>query len=132
MTNRILIVDDQPSARETLLSILEPDGYEIRLAENGKKALEEVEEFEPDVILLDVMMPGMDGYEVCERIRGNPKTAEIPILFLTAPENKKDYLRGLNVGADAATKTHPDRTRIDQKSPSIRSGIFLGQMKLAS
>src|SRR5204863_7710016 len=80
----ILIVDDGPSGRDILESILEPEGYHLTLAENGCQAIARAIAIQPDVILLDIMMPGMDGFEVCRRIRSEEKLAGVPILFLTA------------------------------------------------
>src|ERR1041384_6959480 len=98
--SKVLIVDDEPSGREILESILEPEGYQLTLAENGFQAIEKAKEIQPDVILLDVMMPGMDGFEVCRRIRNEESLAEIPILFLTALDDRKSILNGLEAGAD--------------------------------
>lgn len=96
----ILIVDDEPFGRETLESILEPEGYTLVMAENGYQAIEEARAVRPDVILLDVMMPGMNGFEVCKRIRSEKLLAEIPILFLTALDDRQSLLSGLEAGAD--------------------------------
>jgi cyclic di-GMP phosphodiesterase len=98
--SKILIVDDEPSGREILESILEPEGYQLTLAENGFQAIEKAKALQPDVILLDVMMPGMDGFEVCRRIRDEETLAEIPILFLTALDDRQSILNGLEAGAD--------------------------------
>ncbi|MCL4272997.1 MAG: response regulator [Anaerolineales bacterium] len=100
MASIILIVDDEPSGRHTLESILEGQGYQIEMAENGMEAIEKARQILPDVILLDVMMPGMDGFEVCRRIRSDPLLAEIPILMLTALDDRKSLLSGLDSGAD--------------------------------
>ena len=100
MASTILIVDDEPAGRFTLESILEEQGYQIEMAESGLEALEKSYQLLPDVILLDVMMPGMDGFEVCQRIRKDPVLAEIPILMLTALDDRKSFLRGLEAGAD--------------------------------
>lgn len=96
----ILIVDDEPSGRDTLESILEPEGYTLVMAENGYQAIEKAMTLQPDVILLDVMMPGMNGFEVCRRIRDEKNLAEIPILFLTALDDRQSLLNGLQAGAD--------------------------------
>src|SRR5512134_509107 len=96
----ILIVDDEPAGRETLESILEPEGYYLVLAENGFQAIEQAKAVLPDVILLDVMMPGMNGFEVCRRIRREKELAEVPILFLTALDDRQSLLNGLEAGAD--------------------------------
>jgi len=96
----ILIVDDEPFGRDTLESILEPEGYTLVMAENGYQAIEKAIAIQPDVILLDVMMPGMNGFEVCRRIRNEKQLAEIPILFLTALDDRQSLLNGLEAGAD--------------------------------
>jgi putative two-component system response regulator len=100
MTSTILIVDDEPTGRETLESILDVQGYHLEMADNGLEALEKAHQIYPDVILLDVMMPGMDGFEVCRRIRSDPTLAEIPIIMLTALDDRKSMLDGLEAGAD--------------------------------
>jgi putative two-component system response regulator len=100
MSSTILIVDDEYSGRETLQSVLEGEGYNLIMAENGPQAIERAKIFLPDVILLDVMMPGMTGFEVCERIRSDPQVAEIPIIILTALDDRESLLTGLKAGAD--------------------------------
>jgi putative two-component system response regulator len=100
MTSTILIVDDEYSGRETLQSILEGEGYNLVMAENGPQAIAKAKAILPDVILLDVMMPGMTGFEVCEKIRNDPQVAEIPIIILTALDDRDSLLRGLKSGAD--------------------------------
>lgn len=100
MTSTILIVDDEYSGRETLQSVLEGEGYNLIMAENGMQAIERAKAYQPDVILLDVMMPGMTGFEVCERIRSDPQVAEIPIIILTALDDRDSLLTGLKSGAD--------------------------------
>ena len=100
MTSIILIVDDDAAGRHTLESILEGQGYRLEMAENGPEALEKAVKLLPDVILLDVMMPGMDGFEVCRRVRNNPALAEIPIIMLTALDDRQSFLDGLESGAD--------------------------------
>ena len=100
MSSTILIVDDEPGGRYTLESILEEQGYQIEMAESGLEAIEKAHQFLPDVILLDVMMPGMDGFEVCQHIRKDPILAEIPIIMLTALDDRKSFLHGLESGAD--------------------------------
>ena len=100
MSSTILIVDDEPAGRHTLESILDGQGYRLEMAGNGLEALEKAGQILPDVILLDVMMPGMDGFEVCRRIRNNPALAEIPIIMLTALDDRQSLLEGLESGAD--------------------------------
>ena len=100
MSSLVLIVDDEYIGRETLQSILEGEGYELEMAENGVQAIEKAKKLLPDVILLDVMMPGMTGFEVCQRIRSDPQIAEIPIIILTALDDRESLLNALKAGAD--------------------------------
>jgi len=100
MANTVLIVDDEPSGRQTLEAVLEGEGYRLEMAENGFQALEKARQLLPDVILLDVMMPGLTGFEVCEQIRKDEKLAEIPIIILTALDDRNSMLRALESGAD--------------------------------
>ncbi|MGE5375057.1 MAG: response regulator, partial [Bacteroidota bacterium] len=100
MSSTVLIVDDEYSGRETLESVLEGEGYNLIMAESGPQAIVKAKTFLPDVILLDVMMPGMTGFEVCERIRSDPDVAEIPIIILTALDDRDSLLTGLKAGAD--------------------------------
>src|SRR5512138_2596997 len=100
MGSMVLIVDDEYIGRETLQSVLEGEGYELEMAENGFQAIEKAKKLLPDVILLDVMMPGMTGFEVCERIRNDPQIAEIPIIILTALDDRESLLNALKAGAD--------------------------------
>ena len=100
MSSTVLVVDDEYSGRQTLESILEGEGYNIEMAENGKQALEKARTLLPDVILLDVMMPGMTGFEVCQHVRNDPLLAEIPIIVLTALDDRESLLTALKAGAD--------------------------------
>jgi signal transduction histidine kinase len=100
----ILVVDDQPINLKVIASVLSAD-YSLSIANNGINALKMLEKGLPDLILLDIMMPEMDGYEVCRRIKANEKTKDIPIIFLTAKTDINDIIRGFDVGAvDYITK----------------------------
>ncbi len=100
MSSTVLIVDDESSGRQTLEFVLEGEGYNIEMAENGIQAIEMAKQLLPDVILLDVMMPGMTGFEVCQHIRNDPAVAEIPIIILTALDDRDSLLNALKAGAD--------------------------------
>jgi len=100
MLSKILIVDDQHSVREALYGLLTNQGYTLFFAENGAKALELANENTPDLMLLDVMMPEMDGFEVCQRIRAMEQLQDIPIILLTSLEDRESRLRGIQAGAD--------------------------------
>ena len=97
---KILIVDDEPSARQTLEALLWREGYELSTAVNGLDALAYLEEHEPDTILLDVMMPEMDGFTVCQQLRKDERWRHIPIILITALDNTDELTRGLDAGAD--------------------------------
>ncbi|ONG58757.1 PleD family two-component system response regulator [Pseudoroseomonas deserti] len=100
MTARVLVVDDIAANLRLLEARLNAEYYEVTLASSGPEALQRAEEWMPDVILLDVMMPGMDGYEVCRRLKANPLTAQIPVVMVTALVDPAERVRGLEAGAD--------------------------------
>ena len=101
----VLIVDDVAANRNLLRETLEPKGYETLLAANGTMALKAATAAQPSVILLDVNMPDMNGYEVCERLKADPTTAEIPVIFITANDDAQSLVRGFNAGGvDFVTK----------------------------
>ncbi|MEW8492498.1 MAG: response regulator [Candidatus Thiodiazotropha taylori] len=102
---RILIVDDEPFYTEVLCNLLYND-YEVLVAETGKESLKMAfNEPHPELILLDILLPDIDGYEVCYKLKEDPTTAEIPIIFLTAKSDVDDEVRGFNLGAvDYITK----------------------------
>ena len=100
MTARVLVVDDILSNVKLLEAKLSAEYFEVVTAYNGIEALAKVEDHEPDIILLDVMMPGMDGFEVCRRIKHNPKCAHIPVIMVTALDQPSDRIMGLEAGAD--------------------------------
>jgi len=100
MSARILVVDDILPNVKLLEAKLMSQYYEVVTASNGQEALDKVESENPDIILLDVMMPGMDGFEVCTRLKANPKTAHIPVVMVTALTDSQDKIRGLEAGAD--------------------------------
>jgi two-component system sensor histidine kinase/response regulator len=95
----ILIVDDTAHVRQVLSAMLETYGYDVEVAESGVQALEVVHDVPPDLILLDIMMPGMDGYEVCERLKHDPQTRDIPVIFISALEQTDDKVKAFGVGA---------------------------------
>lgn len=95
----ILIVDDNPNNLEVLAHILTDVGYQVSVAIDGETAIEQVEYHQPELILLDIMMPGIDGFETCRRLKANPLTCEIPIIFLTALSDSNNKVNGLSVGA---------------------------------
>jgi adenylate cyclase len=97
--SRILVVDDTPANIQTLTAILKERGYQISVATNGRQALEVVSKLRPDLILLDVMMPEMDGFEACQKLKASAEWHDIPIIFLTAKTETDDIVRGFELGA---------------------------------
>ena len=110
MARRVLIADDEPNIVMSLEFLMEQSGYEVRVARTGEEALAAVEAFQPNLILLDVMMPRKNGYEVLQAIRGNPARRETRIVMLTAKGRDVDMEKGLGLGADAYV-TKPFATR---------------------
>ncbi|MCZ6789992.1 MAG: response regulator [Chloroflexi bacterium] len=100
MGKRVLVIEDDPSAARLVEYALEKEGYKVDVAVNGVEGLRKVQEEEPDLIILDVMLPGLDGFEVCHRMRADPGTAHVPILMLSAKAHATDRFTGLKVGAD--------------------------------
>jgi DNA-binding response OmpR family regulator len=97
---RVLVIDDTASARLTIDAILRSEGYELLLVDSGEVGLETAAREQPDAIVLDVMMPGLDGFTTCARLKENPLTASIPVLLVTALSDAQAHRRGLAAGAD--------------------------------
>ncbi len=98
-SKKILVVDDEERVREMLGFRLKLFGYEVLEASNGEEALEVATREKPDLVLLDIMMPGMDGFQVCSRLKRNEETKDIPVVILTAKADAKDVTRAVNSGA---------------------------------
>lgn len=106
----ILVVDDTPDNLRLLSTILTEQGYQVRKALNGQRAIATVQELPPTLILLDVMMPEMNGYEVCAKLKASPKTSAIPVIFLSALDDASDKVKAFDVGAvDYITKPFQDK-----------------------
>jgi CheY-like chemotaxis protein len=118
VSERILIVDDQPADRRLVEAMLEPYGYEISAVSSGEEALERLKAESPDVVLLDVVMPGMSGYDVCRSIRANEMTAFLPVVMLTA-DAEQDKIAGLEVGADDFITKPLDRREVVTRVRSL-------------
>ena len=100
MSARILVVDDVPAKVKLLEALLSAEYFDVLTATNGAEALSICSRSECDIILLDVMMPDMDGFEVCRRLKSNPATHFIPVVIITALDSPADRVRGLEAGAD--------------------------------
>lgn len=115
----ILIVDDEVVSRYTVEVLLESEGYQLVFAENGEDALAKAEQLIPDLMLLDVMMPGMDGFQVCQLLRANPRLAELPVVMVTALDDRESRLRGIEVGADDFMSKPFDRAELRARVRTI-------------
>ncbi len=100
MNEKILVVEDDPSTLRFLQYTLEVDGYQVLMASNGLQGLRKARTEVPDLVILDVMLPGMDGFDICHRLRGQPETAHLPILMFSAKAQEIDRDTGLNLGAN--------------------------------
>ncbi len=127
MTGRVLIVDDQDANRLLLRDLLESQGHEVTEAADGEEALQRVSEIAPDVVLLDIGMPGMDGFEVCRRIKADPATASIPVLLVTALSQRDQRLLGIGAGANDYITKPVDRSDLSLR---VRNAIRMRQLYL--
>lgn len=115
MAKRVLVVDDEPNIVMSLEFLMKRAGFEVQVARNGREALAALEGTPPDLLLLDVMMPELDGYEVCERIRQRPEWNGTKIIMLTARGRDAERQRGLALGADRyVTKPFSTRELVEQ------------------
>lgn len=131
MTARILVVDDVLPNVKLLEAKLSREYYDVLTAMNGPDALEIIEREVPDIILLDVMMPGMDGFEVCERVKTNPNLMHIPVVMVTALSDSTDRVRGLEAGADDfLTKPVNDIALFARVRSLIRLKIMMDELRL--
>ncbi|MEW6109302.1 MAG: HD domain-containing phosphohydrolase [Nitrospirota bacterium] len=117
--HKILIVDDEEKNLKVIATILNNYGYALETARNGFEALEKTKGFSPDLILLDIMMPGMDGYEVCRRVKGDPAMENIPVVMVTALADRDSKIRGLEVGAHDFLTKPIDTTEIVARTKNL-------------
>src|ERR1700759_830297 len=131
MTARVLVVDDILSNVKLLEAKLTAEYFEVVTAFNGLEALAKVEECEPDIVLLDVMMPGMDGFEVARRIKSNPKTAHVPVVMVTALDQPSDRVAGLDAGADDfLTKPVDDSALFARVRSLVRLKLMTDELRM--
>jgi DNA-binding NarL/FixJ family response regulator len=101
MSKRLLVVDDEPNLLRAVAACLKAEGYEVSTARSGREALVQLAESVPDLVVSDIRMPGMDGYQLARQLRGAPRTALVPIVFLTAKDETADRIEGFRAGVDA-------------------------------
>ncbi|MFN3509314.1 MAG: PleD family two-component system response regulator [Allorhizobium sp.] len=131
MTARILVVDDIPANVKLLEARLMAEYFDVLTASNGRDALDICDRTQVDVILLDIMMPEMDGFEVCERLKSNPRTADIPVVMVTALDQPSDRVRGLKAGADDfLTKPVNDLQLISRVKSLVRLKTLTDELRV--
>ena len=131
MTARVLVVDDIPRNVKLLEAKLTAEYFEVLCAESGQRALEIVRQERPDIVLLDVMMPGMDGFEVCRRIKADPNTQHIPVVMVTALDQVHDRVEGLQAGADDfLTKPVNDMALFSRVRSLVRLKMLTDELRM--
>ena len=131
MTAQILVVDDVPANIKLLEAKLTSEYYEVITATDGFEALEKAKTFKPDLMLLDVMMPGMDGFEACQKLKNDPELSHIPVVMVTALSEKSDRLKGLEAGADDfITKPINDMALFARVKSLVRIKTLLDELRL--
>lgn len=116
---KILIIEDDPSFLRAVSHIVEKEGYNVTTASNGMTGLRMAKEDKPDLLILDVMLPGLDGFEICSRLRNEPETAKLPIIMLSAKGQEADRTTGLKVGADEYLTKPVNRELLLEKLTSL-------------
>lgn len=126
VSKRILIVEDDPSSLRFVSFTLEQEGYEVLTASNGLEGLKKAREEKPDLLVLDVMLPGLDGFEVCRRLRADDGMARLPVLMLSAKAQEIDRTTGLKMGADDYLAKPADPGDIVERVANLLRGSTAG------
>jgi len=119
ISKKVLIIEDDPSFSRAVSHIVEKEGYSVITASNGITGLRMAKEDKPDLLILDVMLPGVDGFEICSRLRNEPQTTKLPIIMLSAKGQEADKTTGLKVGADVYLTKPVDRAVLLEKLTSL-------------
>ncbi len=131
MTARVLVVDDILANVRLLEAKLTTEYFEVESAMNGLEALAAIPRFNPDIVLLDVMMPGIDGIEVCRRIKSDPNSQHIPVIMVTALDQPEDRVRGLEAGADDfITKPVNDGALFCRLKSLVRLKMLIDELRI--
>ena len=115
----ILVVEDEPGLADLLDYILKEEGYHVRLASSAETAMALIRQEPPDMILLDLILPGVDGMEICRRVRANQATAEVPIIIITAKSDARDRQKALDAGADDYMLKPADTAELKSRIASL-------------
>ena len=119
ISKKILIIEDDPSFLRAVSHIVEKEGYNVTTAANGMTGLRMAREDKPDLLILDVMLPGIDGFEICNQLRNEPQTAQLPIIMLSAKGQETDKTTGLKVGANEYLTKPVDRAVLLEKVTAL-------------
>ena len=119
ISKKVLIIEDDPSFLRAVSHIVEKEGYNVTNASNGMTGLRMAKEENPDLLILDVMLPGIDGFEICNQLRHEPQTAKLPIIMLSAKGQETDKTTGLKVGADEYLTKPVDREVLLEKITAL-------------
>lgn len=119
ISKKVLIIEDDPSFLRAVSHIIEKEGYSVITASNGMTGLRMATESKPDLLILDVMLPGLDGFEICNRLRNEAQTAKLPIIMLSAKGQETDKTTGLKVGANEYLTKPIDRALLLEKVTSL-------------
>jgi DNA-binding response OmpR family regulator len=119
ISKKILIVEDDPSFSRAINHIIQKEGYDVITASNGLTGLRMAKDDKPDLLILDVMLPGLDGFEICSRLRNEPQTAKLPIIMLSAKGQDADKTTGLKVGANEYLTKPVNRELLLEKMTSL-------------
>lgn len=123
MTQRVLVVEDEPHILDSLSFLMKQAGFDVRLARDGDAALRMVESAPPDLVLLDIMLPRRDGFDVCRTIRANPHWEDVRIIMLTAKGREPDRRKGMQLGADEyITKPFSNREIVERVHKVLDGG----------
>lgn len=115
MSHKILLVDDEPNILLSVDFLMRKNGYRVLLARNGSEAMQQLQDQVPNLIILDIMMPDVDGYQICEYVKSNKQYQNTKVIFLSAKSKETDISKGLNLGADAyITKPFANKVLIDR------------------
>ena len=124
MSKRVLIVDDEPNIVISLEFLMKREGFAVSVARDGEEALERIRAERPDLVILDVMMPKLNGFEVCETVRTDPQLAAVRILMLTAKGREAEMRKGISLGADAyIAKPFSTRDLVEQVKSLLDSAV---------
>ena len=132
MSKKILVIEDDPSALRFIEYTLKQEGYQVLMASNGREGMRKAKDEAPDLIVLDIMLPGIDGFEICHRLRSEPQTAQLPILMLSAKAQEIDRATGLKVGADDYLTKPADPSEIVSRVETLLAQKTTARSKMVS